>query len=208
MQRLLCTYHTPLASQQYSVCTSRYTKGKELHVDEHSEEPSQRYIYYTNSMLQCHVHNHNCFISDTGTQTTAAKNNRKTEDPVFPLQSSQFLLVLQTAFQQQLLQKYGNLVTMMDGIYRTTKYGFPCFFVTVKTSLGIGRVVATIITQDETEALLTEGLKILKQWNPQWSPTYFMTDKSSVELGAVANTFPNCIRLLCDFHRVRPGKGG
>ena len=80
---------------------------------------------------------------------------------------------------------------------------FPCFFVTVKTSLGIGRVVATIITQDETEALLTEGLKILKQWNPQWSPTYFMMDKSSVELGAVANTFPNCIRLLCDFHRAQ-----
>lgn len=54
------------------------------------------------------------------------------------------------------MQRYGNTITMMDGIYRTTKYGFPCFFVTVKTSLGLGRVVATIITQDETEDQLTE----------------------------------------------------
>ena len=40
--------------------------------------------------------------------------------------SSTLLLVLQTTFQQQLLQKYGNLVTMMDVMYRMTKYGFPC----------------------------------------------------------------------------------
>ena len=54
----------------------------------------------------------------------------------------------------------------MDAIYRTTKYGFPWFFLTVKTSLGIGRVVATIIPQNENEDMLTEGLQILKQWNP------------------------------------------
>ena len=52
---------------------------------------------------------------------------------------------------------------MMDAIYRTTKYGFPCFFLTVKTSLGIGRVVGNIIA----DIMLTEGLQILKQWNPE-----------------------------------------
>ena len=131
------------------------------------------------------------------------QNLHHPEDHGSPSNSSTFLLVLQTSFQQQLLQKYGNLITMMDGIYRTTKYGFPCFFVTVKTSLGIGRVVATIVTQDETELLLTEGLKILKQWNPNWTPSFFMTDKSSIELGAIGSIFPNCIRLLCDFHRAQ-----
>jgi hypothetical protein len=30
-----------------------------------------------------------------------------------------------------------------------------------------------------------------------------MTDKSSVELGAIGSTFPSCIRLLCDFHRAQ-----
>ena len=132
------------------------------------------------------------------------------EDHRSPSNPSTFLLVLQTSFQQQLLQKYGNLITMMDGIYRTTKYGFPCFFVTVKISLGIGRVVATIVTQDETELLLTEGLKILKQWNPNWTPSYFMTDKSSIELGAIGSTFPSCIRLqyCVIFIVLKPGRDG
>ena len=150
------------------------------------------------------------FISDAGSELIGKKttldgivaeiqqnqNNHHADNHSNPSNSSTFLLVLQTSFQQQLLQKYGNLITMMDGIYRTTKYGFPCFFVTVKTSLGIGQVVATIVTQDETELLLTEGLKILKQWNPNWIPSYFMTDKSSIELGAIDSVFPNCIQLL------------
>ena len=43
-----------------------------------------------------------------------------------------FLLVMQTKHQRELLNKYGNVITMVDSVYRTTKYGFPCFFVTVK----------------------------------------------------------------------------
>jgi len=116
---------------------------------------------------------------------------------------STFLLVIQTKFQKELLLKYGNRVCMMDAIYRTTKYGFPCFFLTVKTSLGIGRVVATIIPQNENEDMLTEGIQILKQWNPEWQPLYFMMDKSTVELNAVGNVFPSCFRLLCDFRRAQ-----
>ena len=60
------------------------------------------------------------------------QNDYHSDDYSNPSNSSTFLLVLQTSFQQQLLQKYGNLITVMDGIYRTTKYGFPSFFVTVK----------------------------------------------------------------------------
>ena len=112
-----------------------------------------------------------------------------------------FLLVMQTQHQQTLLRKYGNIVTLMDGVYRTTKYGFPCFFLVVKTSLGMGRVVGTIIPQQENEVLLAEGLKIIKEWNSDWSPLYTMTDKSSIELGAIGQVHPKAIRLLCDFHR-------
>lgn len=117
------------------------------------------------------------------------------------LSDSTFLLVMQTKSQKKLMREYGNTITLMDGIYRTTKYGFPCFFLTVKTSLGLGRVVATIIPQYESEAILAEGLNILKDWNPCWSPRYTMTDKSSIELGAIGQVHPNAIRLLCDFHR-------
>lgn len=114
-----------------------------------------------------------------------------------------FLLVLQTKHQQELLVKYGNVITLMDSVFHTTKYGFPCFFLTVKTSLGMGRVVATVIPQYESEEFLVEGLQILKQWNPNWFPSFTMTDKSSVELGAIGVVHPSCIRLLCDFHRAQ-----
>ena len=81
------------------------------------------------------------------------------------------------------------------------KFGFPCIFLTVNTSIGSGRVVATIIPQHESEDNLIEGLKILKEWNPEWCPKFTMTDKSAVELGAIGQVFPSAIRLLCDFHR-------
>ena len=63
------------------------------------------------------------------------------------------------------------------------------------------RVCATIIPQYENEDILVEGLRILKLWNPLWSPKFTMTDKSAVELGAIGKVFPSTIRLLCDFHR-------
>ena len=99
------------------------------------------------------------------------------------------------------MNKYGNNITLMDGIYRTTKYGFPCIFLTVKTCTGSGIVVATIIPQYENEDVLVEGLSILKQWNPLCSPKFTMTDKSAVQLWAIGKVFLSTIRLLCYFHR-------
>ena len=45
-----------------------------------------------------------------------------------------------------------------------------------------------------TCALIAKGLQILHDWNPDWKPKYFMTDKSYVELEVIAETFPKCIR--------------
>ena len=117
--------------------------------------------------------------------------------------TSPFLLVMQTARQRELLVKYGNTVTLMDAIYKTCKYNFPCFYLTVKTSVGIGQVVATIIPEFETEEMLSQGLQILKSWTPTWNPSFFVTDKSSVELNGVAQVHPKAVRLLCDFHRAQ-----
>ena len=114
-----------------------------------------------------------------------------------------FLVVLQTKKQKEWLLRYGNDVTCMDAIHKTVKYGFPCFFLIVRTSIGIGHVVGTIVPQYETEELITEGLSIIKKWNPDWKPQFFMMDKSSAELGAVAAVHPQCFRLLCDFHRAQ-----
>ena len=78
----------------------------------------------------------------------------------------------------------------MDATYKTLRYGFPCFYVVVKTSLGVGRVVGTIIPQYETEDLIREGLQKLAEWNPSWSLQFFMTDKSTEELG-IGKAYPN-----------------
>jgi len=44
-------------------------------------------------------------------------------------------------------------------------------------------LVATIIPECEMEESIQESLQKLKEWNPGWSPQFFMTDKSAQELG-------------------------
>uniref|UniRef100_A0A8W8P4Z4 Uncharacterized protein n=1 Tax=Magallana gigas TaxID=29159 RepID=A0A8W8P4Z4_MAGGI len=45
-------------------------------------------------------------------------------------------------------------------------------------------------------------LQVVKEWNPDWNPKYFMTDFDEREVLAVKNTFKDCESLLlCDFHR-------
>ena len=42
---------------------------------------------------------------------------------------------------------------------------------------------------------------MLKSWNPDWKPPYFMTDSCDVEIAAIELTFTNCKVFKCDFHR-------
>lgn len=137
------------------------------------------------------AHDRECFVRQTVKEIQAGKFEKIT---------STFLLVMQTAKQRELLVNYGNNVTLMDAIYKTCKYNFPCYFLTVKTSVGIGQVVAAIIPEFETEEMLSQGLQIVKSWTPTWNPSFFATDKSAVELNAIAQVHPKAVRLLCDFH--------
>ena len=36
--------------------------------------------------------------------------------------------------------------------------------------------------------------------DPNVEPSFFITDKSSAELSAVAQVHPKAVKLLCDFH--------
>ena len=104
----------------------------------------------------------------------------KADEEVDFSKEDSFLLVYQTKKQKEWLELYGNVTTFMDGVYKTLRYGFPCYFLVVKTSIRIGRVVGTIIPQYETEELIAEGLRIIKLWSSRWSPRFY---KSSQELG-------------------------
>ena len=76
-------------------------------------------------------------------------------------------------WQQDLL--VCNTITMIDATYKTTKYDLPLFFVCIKTNHGYC-VVAEFISQNECATAIQEPLEVLKTWNPQWQPEFFMCD--------------------------------
>ena len=110
------------------------------------------------------------------------------------------LWVHQADWQQDLLARYGNLMTLMDATYKTTKYELALFFVCVRTNVGYS-VAGEFIVQSENTENIREAIEVLKKWNPKWKPNYFMTDYSEAELTAIETAFPATKTYLCDFHR-------
>ena len=89
------------------------------------------------------------------------------------MHETRLLLVHQIKFQKRMLKRYGNSICLLDATYKTTKYSSPLFFVVVKTNVKY-QVVASFVVQDETTAAITEALRIIKSWTPEWDPNCFM----------------------------------
>ena len=98
-----------------------------------------------------------------------------TEDNKLNKLEQTLLYVHQEAWQQTLMVKYSNAVSIMDATYKTTKYEFALFFIAVKTNVGY-TAVADFVLQSETAEQIREVLQILSSWNPTWPPPYFMVD--------------------------------
>ena len=109
------------------------------------------------------------------------------------------LFVVQTQEQQQLLNRYGNDLCLLDTTFKTIKYGIPLFFLCMKTNVKY-EVVAAFVIQYETTNGIAEALSVIKDWNPNWSPSYFMTDYSEEEIGAIEQVFRDSFMYICDFH--------
>ena len=58
------------------------------------------------------------------------------------------LYVYQEPWQQQLLKRYGNTISLMDATYKTTNYELPLFFIAVKMNVGYS-VAAEFVVQSE-----------------------------------------------------------
>ncbi|XP_031551338.1 uncharacterized protein LOC116288650 [Actinia tenebrosa] len=111
------------------------------------------------------------------------------------------LFVHQTKWQQELMLRYGNELTLLDATYKTTKYALPLYFVVVKTNIDY-QVVGSFVIQSETSEAIKEALGILRDWsNNKWSPLYFMVDCAEEEITAIQEIFNNCQVYICDFHR-------
>ena len=112
------------------------------------------------------------------------------------------LWVHQTSWQQDLMAKYGNHISLIDATYKTTRYELPLFFVCVRTNVGYC-VVADFIVQTESAVSIKEALSILRSWNPDWNPPFFMSDFSEAKISALEQTFPGITVYGCDFHREK-----
>ena len=130
----------------------------------------------------------------------SVKENSQDVNTEIPELQQNLLWVHQTKWQREMLVKYGNTMTLIDATYKTTLYDVPLFFVTVRTNVGY-TVAAEFIVQSETSEDIEEALGILKEWNPEWKPSFFMCDYSEAEIGALESAFPASTVYICDFHR-------
>ena len=94
---------------------------------------------------------------------------------------------------------------MIDATYKTTRYDLALFFICVRTNVGY-TIVAEFITQSETAEHILEALLILKSWNLDWQPKFFMSDYSEAKHDALEQAFPGIKVFLCGFNNA--GKDG
>lgn len=117
-------------------------------------------------------------------------------------QKKKLLFVHQTAWQKRLLGRYGNNICLLDATYKTTRYALPLFFLAVKTNVDY-QVVGSFVTEDETVVSINEALEVLRNWNPEWSPPFFMTDNSLQEIQAIEKLFPGKCKSSFGFTNVK-----
>jgi hypothetical protein len=51
-------------------------------------------------------------------------------------------------------------------------------------------------TETEDSSYLIEALQVIKEWNPDWSPKYFMCDYADEEINALGNVFPGILIII------------
>ena len=140
---------------------------------------------------------HNAFFRPYVSKTTPSSSENISDEQEF---EQTLLLVLQEEWQKHILERYGNTISLIDATYKTTQYDLPLFFICVRTNVGY-MVVAEFVVQSEQSDKIREAIEIIKQWNPNWNPAYFMCDYSETELLALESCFPSVKLYLCDFHR-------
>ena len=90
---------------------------------------------------------------------------------------------------KRLLKTYGNEICLVDASFKTTSYALPLIFMVVKTN-GEYEVVDAFVREGKGTENVMSAFKILKSWNPDWSPLYSMVDCCSEEINAIETLFP------------------
>ena len=58
--------------------------------------------------------------------------------------------------------------------------------------------IAEFVTEDEVSETI---LEVVKNLNPDWNSSYFMSDFCEAQISALETTFPLSRVFLCSFHR-------
>ncbi|XP_065198158.1 uncharacterized protein LOC135829695 isoform X2 [Sycon ciliatum] len=120
------------------------------------------------------------------------------------LRKDTFVLVLQTAHQQELYKAHASKIICCDATHGTNMYQFKLITLMVVDNYGYGRTVAWCISDREDEATLTAFLGAVKEHNPEVPITTLMTDGDLAGAAAARKVFGADIRhLLCTWHILR-----
>ena len=96
-------------------------------------------------------------------------------------------MVLQTKFMQHHLLRYGDTM-YLDATYKTSRWAVPLFVLAVRTNSGY-QPVAILVCEDETSASIYEAIQVVREANPDWTPSYHMTDYDECEMKALREHF-------------------
>ena len=110
------------------------------------------------------------------------------------LDSGGVVLAHQSNWQKHILAVYGTHMCLIDATYQTTAYDMPLFFLCVPTNVGYVNAASFLLT-DERQETIALALEQIHTWNPEWSPSHFLSDFHEGQINALESVFPGS--LIC-----------
>ncbi|XP_064462459.1 uncharacterized protein LOC135373125 [Ornithodoros turicata] len=118
-----------------------------------------------------------------------------------PLPTKDFMIVLQTEFQKEMLKLFGAKVVCLDATHGTNGYKFYLITLLVLDAAGEGVPVAWCLSSTENKTALYHFLKAVKESVGEVTPNFFMTDDAKQYYHAWCEAFQSRPRkLLCKWH--------
>lgn len=108
--------------------------------------------------------------------------------PIQNEENAKVLFCHQTPHQQRLMRRYNMqvIVTQISDLH--SKIPFPLFCLFVQTNVDY-QLVGEFIVQTNEQSMVAEGLQIIKDWNPGWSPKFVVVDFNDQQIAAVESIF-------------------
>lgn len=117
------------------------------------------------------------------------------------LTNDTFLLGIQTEYQRDAMQHYGNKIICMDSTHGTNIYDFLLISILVVDDFGEGLPVAWALSNHEDTTVLLHFLEALKTKVNEVHPTTFMSDDAQQYYTAWCTVFGGTpSKLLCMWH--------